>query len=214
MAVTILDDNLVEGRLIDTYEKQRKRSCRMCKHFCRIKEDGDFRKIRRRGFCVLGKLEGDFSLYVSSSYAMDCPAFVLDDYNYETTMMEFELAEKWNEFRMKIEDGRTREARELKKVIRAMADYLKLENAVREGIAGIQAYRKAMALAYDHFVERHRNEFGRLWKRRAVNVKDYRNVLAAISRILEDCVGEKAGGRTCRGVEGEVEEGEGAEEEA
>jgi len=188
MAVTILDDNLVEGRLIDTYEKQKKRSCRMCRHFSRVKEDGDFRKIRRRGFCVLGQLEGNFGLYISSSSAEDCPAFMLDDYNYETTMMEFELAEKWNEFMHRIRDGRTREARELKKVIETMADYLKIENAVSKGIAGIRAHRKAMALAYEYFVEKHEEEFRKLWERRAMNIKDYYNILAAISRVLEDVI--------------------------
>jgi len=185
LTVTVLFDDIVASGVYSTYEMQKKRDCRACRFFIRVRKDGDFSEIRRRGFCLLGRLEGDFSLYISSSEAETCEAFLLDDYNYETTVKERELLKEWADFRFKLEDRRTKEYKQLKKLMGTFAERLKLAENIRYGLAGIRAHREAVAMAYDYFVEANSDRFEWLWKRRAVDKKEYARILATISKVLE-----------------------------
>jgi len=54
--VTHLADDLLESMIEQEYVKQNNRSCRVCKHFIRVSQRGDFSEIRRRGFCIFGQL--------------------------------------------------------------------------------------------------------------------------------------------------------------
>ena len=185
MSVTILFDDIVRTGVYTAYDMQKKRKCRMCKHFIRVRESGDFSKIRRRGFCSLGQLEGDFSLYIDSSIAEDCEAYVLDDYNYETTIKEWELLNDWVEFRSKLDDRRTREYKQLKKLMGTFAERLDIVESMKYGWAGIHAHRKAVEMAYDFFVEKNRDRYEWLWNRRAIPKKEYVRILATVIKVLD-----------------------------
>jgi len=41
-------------------------ACRGCAHFIRVNFDSLYNVTNRQGFCILGQLEGDWGLYVSS----------------------------------------------------------------------------------------------------------------------------------------------------
>jgi len=187
--MTLLNDEISLG-IIRIYES--KRDCRCCKNFIRVKEEGDYKRIRRRGFCIYGQLEGDFGLYISSSKANDCLAFVFDEYNYETTKKENELAKKWNEFNFKLEDRRTKEYREVSKFLKDLSEFLSLrcvfskknlENMTPRKI--LNQMGKVREMAYDYFLEQHREEIRQLRKRRALSYQSYCRVLSTISKTFE-----------------------------
>jgi hypothetical protein len=185
-------DEAIASDAIQAYEKMEKRSCRMCENFIRVREDGDFKKIWRRGFCIYGQLQGDFSLYVSSRFAAKCEAFLLSDYNYETTQKEHELNRKWAKFSERVYDRRTREYKAVKqfitKIQESLLDYLDLTKAMKFGWVGLKKYQEAMQLAYEYFVQANKEEFEWLWKRRAIPIKEYYRIIGVVTKVLADGV--------------------------
>jgi len=173
-------------KLLEWLEKER--SCRICKHFIRVKEEGDSKTIRRRGFCVLGQLEGDFSLLLDSSRSRNCPAFVLDTYNYETTLKERELDKKWFDFKWKIQDKRTKVYKTVEKLAKELSDCFKLEDAMKKGMAGFIAHGKVLKIAYEYFIKANKKDFDWLRQRKAIDEIKYIKLIGAISKALSDMV--------------------------
>lgn len=102
-------------------------NCRDCGHFFRVmpKEHG-LSYLGCAGFCILGMLEGNFSLYHSTSTSKECGAFFLSDYNTVTTNMEQTLSKKLEDFRTAMLDGRTKEFKLLYKTCDdAVKEYMK-----------------------------------------------------------------------------------------
>jgi len=166
----------------------KERSCRICKHFIRVKEEGDFKTIRRRGFCVLGQLEGDFSLLLDASRSGSCPAFILDTYNCETTLKERELSKKWSDFRWKVQDKRTKEHKVVAKLAKELLDCFKLEEALMKGIDGLIAHGKVMKIAYEYFIKANKKDLDWLRQRKAIDGTRYIRLMGAISKALTDLV--------------------------
>lgn len=69
------------------------RDCRECKFFVRVQEQNH--NIGLRGFCSMGQNDGDYDLYVSSSYAGECPSYLLSKKAAEVQREEQALHESW-----------------------------------------------------------------------------------------------------------------------
>jgi hypothetical protein len=95
------------------------KTCRKCMNYFRVREK-TWEVLSPQGFCIYGQLEGDFSLYYSTSRSNNCAAFILSEYNNETTKMESELNKKIDTFEYNTHDKRTKEYKLLEnKLIRA-----------------------------------------------------------------------------------------------
>ena len=95
-------------------------SCRRCKWFMRVIEDKyGLKDIMPRGFCLLGKGEGDFSLYVNYSGARKCPFYEEDDLSREIFEAEKATIMAKHEYWFRAHDRRTRIHRKAKERIGA-----------------------------------------------------------------------------------------------
>lgn len=63
--------------------------CKNCRFFTRVSEKGN--QTQLRGFCLKGMNEGSFDLYLSASYASDCPSFFYNEENARITDVENQL---------------------------------------------------------------------------------------------------------------------------
>jgi len=181
-------DDIIKGRIDTAYAEQDGRCCRSCKFFIRVRRNGDFKRIRRQGFCILGELCGDFGLYISSSIAGECKAFVLDEYNHTTTKKEDVLLTKWNDFRYKMSDKRTKEYKQIKGVIGAMDEYLDLYRLSLLDKYTLGLHHKAVGFAYDVFVKLNRKKYKEIFDRKAMRIKKYRRILGTITKVFESFI--------------------------
>ena len=91
-------------------------SCRNCGFFVRCKEE--YSKIAyTQGFCLLGMLEGHWSLYDSSSLCDNCMAYTFNTKNKELMKCEQELKDLWNNYTLNVHDERTKEAKKVKELV-------------------------------------------------------------------------------------------------
>jgi hypothetical protein len=78
----------------DALQFKNKLECKNCAFFCRVNEVGA--KTHLRGFCMRGMNEGDYDLYLGSSYSTECPSFTFSSAANKITEFENHLNEiKW-----------------------------------------------------------------------------------------------------------------------
>jgi len=189
-------DDIVKGRIDTAYAEQDRRSCRSCKFFVRVRGNGDFKKIRRQGFCLLGELCGDFELYIASSRSHECQSFISDNYNHETTKMEDALLNKWYDFEYKIGDERTKEYKQIKGVIGAMNEYLDIWKLSKVDKFTLGLHFKAKGIAYDAFVKMNDKQYKEIFGRKALRMMEYMRILGTITKVFEGSMFLLEGGRS------------------
>ncbi len=171
---------------LDTVERG---SCRCCKHFMRVQSDS-MRGIHVcRGFCLLGKLEGDYSLYCSSSYAEECPSYVADDYNIETFKVEHQLRSEQFDFDFKIDDRRTKVHKLVKEKYFNNEELEKCFNAsVGHRWVARLMNRDINKSLYEVFFELHLDTYKWLWNRdeKKITQKYYWAFLHSLSKQFND----------------------------
>ena len=159
-------------QLSDVYEEER--SCRNCKFFIRVK--GDDNDIKQRGFCILGMHQGDFSLYLSSTYARRCTSFVFDKEKAHIAKLEEQLHQKWRDTMFRVYDKRTKEYKSVKPLFE------------RFGIDEIRLHDERIVNAlYQIFITRHRNEFFEIRAKRnkiSISQEEYAKVLTTITNFF------------------------------
>jgi len=157
-------------------------NARECKHFIRVNEkDGLSNITNRRGFCTLGCLEGDFTLCVSTSQCHACPAFIISDYNAETTRMEKELSEGFNEITRQLYDRRTAIHKELSK----------FSTRYRE----LMGFKKDMffhleqrTIAHQYYVEANKDKYHEVANRHNMRSIDYQRIIHYVLKNIDDFV--------------------------
>ena len=161
-------------------------NCRTCKFFIRVKRS--YRNIMNPvGFCRLGRLEGDYSLYYSWSGDRTCRGFIEDNYNRETYLVECFLRMKESDFERGLYDKRTKMYKIMKEHFFDKKDILSILGSDEGWIAYAinQEFRKAL---YELFIELHKKEFDWLWNRRMLSDKDYHQFLNKIQTELDKVV--------------------------
>ena len=94
-------------------------SCRECNSFHRVEDQRGSGRVGTavQGFCILGQLQADFSLYYSTTTSRKCGAFSRSEYNAITTNIENVLRRGMDDFKLKLLDRRTKECKAFEKSI-------------------------------------------------------------------------------------------------
>lgn len=134
----------------------------------------------------MGRDKGDYSLYISSSDAKDCPGYLLNDFNKETWQMETALDDAWDELRYQVEDGRTRVRKIMERNIPDFSHILKKATANQRNIREFMENRKELTRTlWKWFRAEHKEEFNALRDRIQVNKRIYWQTLSTIQSALK-----------------------------
>lgn len=153
------------------------RSCRTCRHFIRVYEERFKDNIRKRGFCTYGLGEADFSLYVSSTHARECPFFEPDEEAIEIFELERRLVKEWEKKKGKYWDGRTRTGRLIRK---------RYEEKYKGAFAGLlMAEREVLGELYEEFVREHESEMEVLKNACKMTLDEYKALIFSMTRKAE-----------------------------
>jgi len=129
----------------------------------------------------MGQMEGSFELYVSNSFAHECSAFLLDAYNKETTELENNLAEGLRKVREKIRDKRSRLYKQFKEFSLSTQKEFDIDHK-----HSVWSWIEEERLIGEWFYFSHKEQYGVLFKRLAVNQTDYMRVLATIRQKMDE----------------------------
>lgn len=130
-----------------------RRTCRTCKFFIRVYEKKFHDYYYKRGFCLYGQGEGDFSLYISSTIAYDCELYQEDEEAKKIYEVETKLRDEWVDIKWKIHDGRTKVGKEFKK-------FKEQYKPNESGFFGIlRPQMDFLKMLYQRFYEKHKEEF-------------------------------------------------------
>lgn len=166
--------------------------CRVCKHFIRVNFEGYHNVPNRQGFCILGQLEGDFGLYVSSSISKECMGYVFDKHTCAIAEAEKQLSTDLNQFIHDLEDGRT-STHKLSEPLRiAQKNYIKAFHGSPDGTAGFMAMQILRKEGVDHFRKLHEDRYMNIYRMVSLQKTDYNKFLAQLTHALHDelCVCE------------------------
>lgn len=166
---------------------ERDLSCRKCANFYRLATHYSDAH-QRNGFCSLGKMGTDFSLYFSWNKASTCKGFVFSEYNNQTWLLEKEIQEEMSDLNDYLRNPRS-------KVYKAVeAFYEELEKINNEKIAKISdseawmLFREEMedrSLFFKWYYFSHIDKFSELGKRLAVDPSDYSRLLKSVQLTMQ-----------------------------
>lgn len=161
-------------------------ACRICRHFIRVNDDSYRNVVNRQGFCLLGCLEGDYSLRVSSSVGNKCMGFIFDERNYQITKAERDLDHEWNEYLQSLHDHRSRNYKDLKPVIEAQKDFYEKAAGLKGGMAFMLQDMKTRGIGCDVFRENHKEQFKEVYNMVSLGKRDYLKFIARVSIEIHD----------------------------
>lgn len=155
--------------------------CRNCRHFKRVNFHGIDNVMNRQGFCILGELEGDYSLYMSSSNSRECMAYIFDDAHFKITKAEKQLSEDVDKFTNSLNDGRTTNHGQYEPVMSAHMGYF--ENVVGKGAGSswMAAHMERRRFGYEQFKKDNSKRFFEVRDMVILNKSDYLKFLAKFS---------------------------------
>jgi len=139
-----------------------------------------------RGFCVLGMLEGTYNLYLSSSQAATCPAYLLDDYANETLRLETELNHAWRDLTDRMWDKRKKLPKRLIKAIPDLSDMM--SNAMENNrclMEYVENERELMRMVWRWFTAEHKERFQAIRKRKMIEITRYWQTISMIQTALQ-----------------------------
>lgn len=148
--------------------------CRVCKHFIRVYEESSKDNIRKRGFCTYGCGEADFSLYISASYAKECPFFQPDEKAMKIVELEKHLMSEWGKKREKYWDGRTK----VGKLIRERY----LEKYKKTPLGQLKAEKEVLGELYQEFLKEHESEMEFLKNACKMTLDEYKTFISSMVR--------------------------------
>lgn len=160
-------------------------NCRDCHHFYRVNFEGVKNVGNRKGFCILGMLEGDYTLFVSSNQSKECEGFLLNVKNSQITKAEKELNEGIKEFQNSVHDKRTRNYKLLEPLLKKHESFF-LACQKSPGSSHFLANQKTKVLAAEMYRDLNKDRFFEVYN--MVNLKnaDYRKFLALVAVVIHD----------------------------
>ena len=175
------DDDLLLERL----KESKHCTCRACHHFHRVNFDGVKNVSNRQGFCILGMLEGDYTLFISSSLSKECTGFLFSERNFQISKAEDELKGDLKEFQNSVKDRRTRNYQLLKPLLKQHEAFFQACQK-SPGMANFLADQKIQILAAELFRDLHKDKFLEVYKMVQLKKADYRKFLAQVSVEIHD----------------------------
>ena len=166
--------------------------CRRCKFFHRVYENNYKNIYNVRGFCSLGRLMGDFSLYTNVQFDEPCQAFVLDEYNNETWERERKIEKAYIKFRFDIVDGRTAIHKLIKKHGFNNKEFERFfKKDINDRWVALHVNRKLLDSMYELFVRLHKDDFDWLYNRKMLKKNDYISFLNELRTRFSNFVDSK-----------------------
>lgn len=163
-------------------------SCRECNNFHRVDDQrGSGMEMAVQGFCILGQLQADFSLYFSTSASRQCGAFSRSEYNATTNDLENKLRRGMDDFKIKLLDRRTKEGKAFEKCC-PNSEILKTftgadENTRFHLLHFNEQLREQFRKLY---LRLHEGEFKELWHRHRMSRPKYYEIVHELTTGLKD----------------------------
>ena len=159
--------------------------CRACTHFIRVNNDTAYNVMHRQGFCILGRLEGGYSLYYSCS-ASECMVFLFNQNHYEITMAEQKLSEDEKAFAHSVNDKRSANYKKIAPLVEETRKYIESVKSKNVGLGTIMAMREAEVTAHKYFRENNQESYLTVYKMVSLRKSDYLKFLAKVSVKIHD----------------------------
>lgn len=157
-------------------------SCRKCVNFIRVNVKGQ-PVYNRQGFCLYGRLVGDWSLYISQSG--DCKGYVFSTEHNRITVAEKALQKMEDEFIWKCQDRRTKEYKLIKPMLEATTYYgSKIDNL--PGMSEFKAWNKLKKVVKEYFRYEYRETYGEVLRMVPIWKDHYMKFLAQLSVEIHD----------------------------
>jgi len=156
-------------------------ACRVCEHFCRVNFEGYDNIMNRQGFCILGQLEGDFGLYLSSSKSRDCLGYLYSERNAKIYNAEHELDIELDDYIESLSDRRTTNWKEIEPLLRAHTDFFEKYEAKPKGLAFLDAEIIIRRFACKYFREMHIEKYREVYHMVSLKRIDFQKFLAKLS---------------------------------
>ena len=160
--------------------------CRRCAHFIRVNFNGYRNVTNRQGFCLYGQLEGDWSLYVSTSGEHNCVGFVHSVENARIFEAERKLSKDHDDFIKSLSDKRTTNYKAIKPLMDAHKDFFESIQKERGGIAWMTAHNKIRELGSEHFNDVNAERYREVYHMVSLKKVHYLRFLAGISSAVHD----------------------------
>ena len=159
--------------------------CRNCLHYIRVNYDTIDNVVNRQGFCLIGRCEGDFSLYMSCSCS-ECVGYILSDDHYKITLAEKELEQRCKEFADSCDDKRTTNYKLIEPMRAETQKYIESVAQKHKGLAYIMSMREVETTARKYFKEAHKDEYWNVYKMVDLKKSDYLKFIARMILKLHD----------------------------
>lgn len=170
-------------------------NCRVCEHYIRVNFEGYKNVMNRLGFCLLGQLDGEYSLYLSTSVSKTCMAFILSEKNLAITEAEHQLDKEADTYLETLRDKRTKNYKDIEPLVNACQGFLESTEGAPKGLAWMQAEMKTRTIACEHFRKMNKERFKEIYDMVTLTKSDYSKFLAMLSIEIHDrfCKCDKIG---------------------
>jgi len=158
-------------------------ACRVCAHFIRVNSNDLHNVMNRQGFCILGRLEGDWGLYVSASVSTSCKGFVYSEENARIHDAERQLSDELHEFTHSLYDKRTANYKAVKPLLAAHKEFA---NSINKGASRMESDLAIRKFASEHFENMHRERFWEVYHMVSLKKSHYLRFLARVSVQVHD----------------------------
>ena len=161
-------------------------ACRVCTHFMRVNCDSLYNVMNRQGFCILGQLEGDWGLYVSSSISTKCKGFIYSEENARIHDAERKLSDDLREFIHSLYDQRTANSKAIKPLIAANKEFAKTINERQNDISRMISDLEIRKVGGEYFQRIHKEQYWKVYRMVSLKKSHYLRFLAKISVQIHD----------------------------
>lgn len=175
-------DELIETKIKNI---EGRNFCRACHHFIRVNNETVQNVMHRQGFCILGQLEGNYSLYYSCS-ASECVGFLLDNAHYDIAMAEQKLSEDEKAFAHLVNDKRSSNFKRIAPLVEETRKYIESVKSKNVGLGTIMAMREAEVTALKYFRENNQERYLDVYKMVNLRKAEYLRFVAKISVQIHD----------------------------
>lgn len=161
-------------------------ACRGCAHFMRVNFDNVYNVTNRQGFCILGMLEGDWSLYVSCSISTRCAGFVFSAENTKIHEAERQLSDDLHEFTHSLYDKRTANYKAIKPLIAAHKEFAENISKGQSDVAQMMSDLQIRKFGSEYFERLHHERYWEVYHMVSLKKTHYMRFLAGVSMQIHD----------------------------
>lgn len=160
--------------------------CRGCAHFIRVNFETYYNVTNRQGFCLLGQLEGDWGLYVSTSGSHNCAGFIFSEETAKIHAAERELSDDLHDFLHTLHDKRTANYKAIQPLIEAHKEFFESVRDEPGDTAWVLADQEVQKLGAGHFKTAHKERFKEIYHMVSLKKVHYMRFLAGVSVQIHD----------------------------